>query len=74
MLAQMPSSTSYQILFAILQAAVIVLLMIVLVQKEMLRAMGGNGGKQMKTLNVALVPLLALFVIIIGMRLTSFMF
>lgn len=70
----MPNSTSYQILFAVLQAAVIVLLMIVLVQKEMLRAMGGNGGKQMKTLNVALVPLLALFVIIIGMRLTSFMF
>ncbi len=70
----MSSSASYQVPFAILQAAVIVLLLIVLVQKEMLRAMGEHSGRQMKTLNVALVPLLALFGIIIGMRLASFMF
>ncbi len=71
----MSHSTAYEIVSAIYQSAVILLLFTFLVQKEVLKAMGGvKAERWIRKLNWAIAPLVLLFCLIIGTRLSSFIF
>lgn len=61
--------------YEMFQAAVILLLFGLLIEKEILRVTGGEKAEQwMKKLNRMIVPMFLLFLLIIGSRLSSFIY
>jgi hypothetical protein len=64
--------SSNEIVSAVFQATIILLLFALLVGKEILRVMGTQ--RWIKTLNWVIAPTFLLFAIIIGSRLASFLY
>lgn len=66
---------TYDVFSTVFGAIAIGLLLILLVQKEILRAVGGTLSRDWtRTLNVAIVPLLVAFGVIIVLRLVSLIY
>jgi hypothetical protein len=64
-----------EIIAVIFRAIIILLLFALLVGKEVLRAVGGEKAERwMKKLNWIIAPMFLLFAVIVGLRLSSFMY